>query len=135
MYKLCTLYPRAVPVVHSYSLAKFGDRSTMMDSGPDVEAPLAVMASSRNALTSTWSHPANTRATMRTACTTVQMLVDILRTQVRLYCPVAISASTANDRHRENMNRVRCGTPDQRPIWKRQSTMTTVAYTRLGGEG
>jgi len=88
-------------------LAKFGDRSTIMDSGPDVEAPLAVMASSRNPLTKTGSQPEYTIATMRRACTTVQIVVDILRTQVRLYWPVAMSESMANDRHSENTKRVK----------------------------
>lgn len=54
---------------------------------------------------------------MRMAWITVQMVVDILRTHVRLYRPVAMSESMASDRHSENMNLVRCGTPDQRPIY------------------
>lgn len=88
-----------------------------MDSGPDVDAPLTVMASNRNPLTSNWSHPAYTSATMSAACSTVHMLVEILRTHVRLYRPVAISESMPNDRNSENTNRVRCGTPDHRPIY------------------
>lgn len=99
-----------------HSLAKFGDKSTIMDSGPDVEAPLAVMASRRNPLTKIGSQPEYTRATMRTACTTVQMVVDILRTQVRLYFPVAMRESMAYDRASENTKRVKCGIPDKRPI-------------------
>jgi len=99
-----------------HSLAKFGDKSTIMDSGPEVEAPLAVMASSRNPLTNNWSQPEYTRATMRRACTTVQMVVDILRTQVRLYRPVVMSESMANDRASENKKRVKCGIPDHNPI-------------------
>lgn len=102
-------------------LAKLGDRSTIMESGPDVEAPLTVIASSRNPFTNSWSHPEYTSATMRRACTTVQMFVDILRTQVRLYWPVAMSESMANDRHRENMKRVRCGMPDHKPICTREN--------------
>lgn len=87
-----------------------------MDSGPEVEAPLAVMASSKNPLTKIWSQPEYTMATMRRACTTVQIVVDILRTQVRLYWPVAMSESMTNDRHSENTKRVKWGMPDQRPI-------------------
>lgn len=113
-----------------YSLAKFGDRSTIIDSGPDVEAPLAVMASSRNPLTINGSQPEYTKATMRRAWTTVQMVVDIFRTQVRLYRPVAMSESMAYDRHSENRKRVKCGMPDQRPICGEKSM--TIIITRLG---
>lgn len=87
-----------------------------MDSGPEVEAPLTVMANNRNPLTSHWLHPEYTTATMSTAWSTVHVLVDILRTHVRVYDPVLMSASITCDRHRENANRVRCGRPDQMPI-------------------
>jgi len=102
-----------------------------MDSGPDVEAPLAVIANSRNPLTKNGSQPEYTRATMRRACTTVQMMVDILRTQVRLYFPVAMSVSMANDRTSENTKRVKCGIPDQRPIYMWRKTIVGVVYDFL----